>query len=112
MIFGWKGSFMEYLQCPYCKEQAAKGWELLIAQSNFWRTKKCRNCGKMIRFNTNTLYEIRLSLIIGIVLANTIGFFIDIDYFIFNFLFLLFFICIPIVMGRKLFVGGQFREHP
>jgi uncharacterized membrane protein YfcA len=100
----YKEKLMNNLQCPYCKKQAVRGWELLIGQSQFWRKKRCGNCGKKIRFNSKTINLMLISLLAGIVLANIIAAIIHFDSLIINFPFLLIFFFLPFFAGKKLFM--------
>lgn len=98
---------MKFLECPYCKKQAVKGWELLVFPSRFWLYKLCRHCNNVIRFDFNTIWLIICSMIIGIVLGNVIIRLFSINSTIFEAICLISFMSMPAFFGRKLFLKGR-----
>lgn len=101
---------MKFLRCPHCDRQAVKIWEMFVFPSPFWLNKLCRHCRNKIRFDFRTIRLIVYLFLLGMVLGNVINLVVPIHSIMFDVVFLLLFACIPIFLGRKLFVsvdGGR-----
>jgi len=95
---------MNLLECPYCKKQAAKLWEILVFPSPFWLSKSCRQCNNKIHFDFNTIKLIACSLFLGIILGNVIDRAFSINWAMFDVGFMIFFAFLPFFLGKKLFL--------
>ena len=95
---------MKLLECPHCKKQAFKLWEIFIFPSGFWLGRKCRHCNKQVRINYNTVYSFVICLIIGIILANVVDKLFSIKSDIVSIAILILFINIPLFLGKRLFL--------
>lgn len=95
---------MKFLQCPHCSNQAVKLWEFFVFPSPFWLRKLCRSCNKELSFDFSTIRFITYSLVLGLVIGNVIDRMIPTDSIIFDAVFLATFACIPIFLGKKLFL--------
>ncbi len=101
---------MNYLECPYCKEDVIRFWELFIP-SPFWLRKSCRHCNKKVSFNFNTIMLIVFSLLAAIVLCNIIDGVFLINLGIFGVGIVIFFVFIPFFLGKKLFLNAEKRRN-
>ena len=94
---------MSYLECPYCKKDVVKLWELFFL-SPFWLHRICRHCEKKIYFNFNTIKLIVYSLLIAIVLLNIIDRVFTINLGLFGVGIIILSIFLPFIFGNSLFM--------
>lgn len=97
---------MRYLECPYCKQKAAKEWEILIGLSAFWRYKRCRYCLNKIRINIETLYLMVVFFVGAVILSYILHRVLPIPYLIIK-LFVLLSFLYPLLSGKKLFAPEE-----
>lgn len=101
---------MRYLECPYCKEDVIRFWELFFP-SSFWLHKSCRHCNKKVCFNFNTIMLIVFSLLAAIILCNIIDSVFLINMGIFGVGIVILFVYLPFFFGKKLFLNVEKRRN-
>jgi hypothetical protein len=94
---------MNYLECPYCEKDAVRFWEFFFL-SPFWLHRSCRHCNKKVHFDFNTIKLVVYSLLAAIVLCNIIDRVFLINLGIFGVGIVLLFVCLPFLLGKKLFL--------
>ncbi len=93
---------MKYLECPYCKKQVAKEWELLFGLPEYRRHKNCPHCKNDIRINFKTLYLMTILMALAILVSKIIKMYLPIPSIIPGLLVLVS-LFIPFMLGKKLF---------
>ncbi len=92
------------LLCPNCKKKAARAWELFFLFSPFMIKGQCRHCGKYIKINYNTLKWILISFVSCFIIGNIIKFIFLIKFILFDISFMIIFILLPFLLGKRLFI--------
>lgn len=95
---------MKSMECPNCKKQVLKLWELFIFPSPFWLTKKCQNCQKKVQFNTGVVYQVVLFFFVAMILRWLVDKIIPFESIFFDAFIYISFISIPFFQGKKLFI--------
>ena len=88
-----------------------KLWEVFVFPSRFWLSKLCMHCNNKFRFNFKSIFLILVFLIVGIVLGNIIVMVFSIDSTVFEAIFLIFFVSIPLLLGKKLFIKRNNKQQ-
>jgi len=102
---------MKGLECPYCKKEVLRLWELFIFISPFWLTRTCRNCSNTVKFDFNVVIQIMFSIILGVIFGRIVNIFISVDFILFNAFLLISFAYIPFLLGKKLFINNKNCHH-
>jgi len=98
---------MNSLECPYCKKQALRVWEIFIFPSPFWIHRRCISCNRKVRFNFNLYFQIVLFIFLAVIIRKLIDFVISFDFFLFDALLYFLFILIPLLSGKKIILHAD-----
>lgn len=95
---------MKFLECPYCKDQAAHLLELFVFPYPLWLNGMCRKCQERIKIDYGVVAEILFYLALGIAMGWMLGLFIHIESILFTVFLYGLFVSMPLMRGKKLFV--------
>lgn len=102
---------MKFLECPHCGKQAVKIWEIFVFPSPFWLSKRCKHCNIKIRLNFKTIAQILICMVLAIILGNIVIRLLSINSALFEAILLFGFICLPLLLGGKLFLSHDEEQN-